>query len=86
LALLSKPPPFIRLKAQRAARSRTSLFVRAGATARKRASAHKALMRMSSVALTWGAAKQPMRAHPFLPQLDRNIYVIRDAIVAERKK
>ena len=61
---LSKPPPPIESEAQRAAHSRACLIVRAGDALRKRASAHKALIRMSSVVLTWSAGKPPMRAHP----------------------
>src|SRR6476620_10261282 len=63
----AKPPPLIDREAQRAARSRACLFVRAGDALHKRASAYKALIRMSSVVLTWSTGKPPIREHPISP-------------------
>jgi hypothetical protein len=67
LRSLAKPPPLIQRDAQRAARSCACLFVRTGDALHKRASAYKALIRMSSVVLTWIAGKPPMTAHPIPP-------------------
>jgi hypothetical protein len=80
LRSLAKPPPLIQRDAQRAARSRACLFVRGEAALNKRASAYKALIRMSSVVLTWIAGKPPMRAHPIPPVDASKIYVIRQRI------
>jgi hypothetical protein len=60
------------------ARSRPCLFVRAGDALHKRASAYKALIRMSSVVLTWIAGKPAIRAHPISSRSrSARIYVIR---------
>ena len=70
----AKPPPLIQGDAQRAARSRACFFVRVGEALDKRASAHKALIRMSR---TWSAGKPPIRAHPISPS--RCVEKLRDS-------
>jgi hypothetical protein len=74
---LSKPPSLIQRRAQRAARSRPCLFVRASDALHKRASAYKALIRMGSVVLTCIVGEPSMREHPFPPAVDNSTYVIR---------
>src|SRR5262249_6013087 len=59
----AEPPPLVPRPGQRATCPRAGLIVRARVE-HKRASAHKALIRMKSVELMWGASKSFTGGHP----------------------